>query len=388
MPTPAVEAPLELRTSRGGVELGFVLTGGELLLVARERSAVWPVEILRDGQAEVRLPDGSVVGGATELLSDPASVRGVLDRFRSKYGDARFARWYDHPARIVRVTLGTAPVGPSAGSYGRWIEAEFDSIAEEYDRHILGNEVNRLLRDRSLARLRSVFARPASLLDVGCGSGMETLPMLRDGHQVTAVDVSQRMLDVVRRKAAAEGLGERLRCVHLRARDLATLARSGEDPRFDGAYSTYGALNCEPDLGPFARGLAGLLAPGAPFVAGVYNRWCLFEVAAYAVTGQPRRAMGRWRNPVRVGSSRFCVDVFAYSVPTFERRLFPFFVPVSVEGVPVTLPPSDLSPYLRKLGRRLEVWARWDRSLGGRWPWRYVGDHFLATFVRAPGAAV
>jgi len=33
-----------------------------------------------------------------------------------------------------------------------------------------------------------------------------------------------------------------------------------------------------------------------------------------------------------------------------------------------------------------ERFARWDRAVGGRWPFRLLGDHFLMTLRRRPEA--
>jgi SAM-dependent methyltransferase len=45
-----------------------------------------------------------------------------------------------------------------------------------------------------------------SVLDVGCGSGALALPLARAGHDVVGVDFSPGMLDVLRRRAAADDL--------------------------------------------------------------------------------------------------------------------------------------------------------------------------------------
>jgi SAM-dependent methyltransferase len=45
-----------------------------------------------------------------------------------------------------------------------------------------------------------------SVLDVGCGSGALALPLARAGHDVTALDFSAGMLDVLRQRAAADDL--------------------------------------------------------------------------------------------------------------------------------------------------------------------------------------
>src|ERR1700686_4538085 len=217
---------LLLSTGRGPVPLGFAEDSEAVYLVARERSADWPIEILRRGSAELLLPRGLEIGSA-ELVTEPDQRERILDLFRTKYGPERYARWYDHPSRVLRVrTSGVRPMITSGEPhYYDWLQSEFDNVAEDYDHHITGNRMNRLLRDRSLARLRPMFRGAPSLLEVGCGSGMETLPLLREGHEILAVDISDRMLEVVRKKARAEGLSERLRTRHLPARELGTLQK-------------------------------------------------------------------------------------------------------------------------------------------------------------------
>jgi SAM-dependent methyltransferase len=378
---------LELTTSRGTVPLGFVADGPSIYLVARERSARWPVVALREGSARVRL-GGADARGPVTLLVDPVVKREVLERFRAKYGEAQFARWYDRPSRILRLdrTAGSTAEAPAATDYVEWLTAEFDNIADEYDHHILDNPINRLLRNRSLAQLRPTFRSAPLLLEIGCGSGTETLPLLEEGHEILCVDISARMLDVVRTKARAAGVSERLSTRVLRASEIGALVRDVGPGRFDGGYSTYGALNCEGDLGPIPPALHELLGPGSRFVAGVFNRWCLTEAVGYTLAGHPRRALGRTQNPVRVGSSRFCIDVWAYSAAEIERRFAPWFRQVRLEAVTSLLPSSELAVYVGKFSRRFDRLAAWDRAWGSRWPLRRLGDHFLATFVRSEPA--
>ena len=377
--------PLQLRLPGGSVPLGFVQEAGVVYLVARSRSAQWPVEILRDGRAALDL-SGQAEIGTPELITDPGERVRILQLFRAKYGTDLFARWYDQPARVLRVVLGTASGGGGAGSnaYYDWLRAEFDNVAEDYDRHITGNRINLLLRNRSLSVLTHRFAGARRILEIGCGSGMETLPLLEQGHEILAVDISARMLDTVRRKAQQAGVSERLATRELAARDLERLIEDGERGSFDGAFSTFGALNCEPNLSQVPGTLFELLKPGAPFLAGVYNRWCLFEMAGYSLTLQPRRALGRRRNPVRVGSSRFCVDVYSYSVPELLGLFRPSFRAERIEGVPVLLPPSDLVAYADRFERSFDRFAAWDARVGARWPFSWLGDHFLILFARRP----
>ncbi len=381
-PPPDGPSNLELELPSGVLPLGYVAEGETIYLAAKDRASRWPTWALREGSVSLRISERRV-RSPVALITDPVEKSRVLDLFRTRYGEQQFNRWYANAARVLAVTPNDRrPTGRPRDAYHDWLAAEFDNVADDYDRHITGNRINRLLRDRSLAELRRTFEGVHRLLEIGCGSGMETLPLLREGHEILCVDISERMLEVVREKARSEGLSERVETRKLAAAELPRLLDEFGRGAFDGAYSTYGAMNCEADLRPFAPALAELLRGAARFVAGVYNRWCLFELVGYGVTGRWSRAVGRARRPIPVGASRFCVDVYSFSAPEFARLFEPWFTVVRLEGVPVVLPPSDLVHYADRFASGFEDLSRLDARMGARWPFNRLGDHFLMTMAR------
>lgn len=377
---------LELSGHRG-VPLGFVQEGDAIYLIAKERTALWPVEILRSGVAVLDLENARLTG-AVGLVTDKEERARVLGVFLTKYGTERFHSWYEHPYRVLKVE--TRPAGPAVlstegqpGRYYTWLTDEFNNVAWEYDKHILGNPINRLLRDRSLVCLRRSFAHRKHILEIGCGSGTETLVLLKEGHEVTAVDISPTMLEVIRGKARAEGVSERLRTVHLPAREVGELLAELGEGAFDGGYSTYGALNSEPGIREVPRSLHRLLKPSSVFIAGVYNRWCLFEMVGYLLRGKWGRAWARMRADIPVGGSRFCIDVYSYSAMEMSRIFRPYFRTLGVEGVTVVLPPSDLVRYLDAWAPEPERMYRLDARVGRIWPLCNLGDHYLLSLQRS-----
>ena len=77
----------------------------------------------------------------------------------------------------------------------------FDRIAEYYD--ALHEDVDYAaectLLERTFARI--LHRRPASLLDLGCGTGSHALVLAERGYEVTGIDASAAMLRVARGKA-------------------------------------------------------------------------------------------------------------------------------------------------------------------------------------------
>jgi SAM-dependent methyltransferase len=76
----------------------------------------------------------------------------------------------------------------------------FDSVAEEYDSSLPAHVVEHYLRKRTEFVARH-HPPPARLLDVGCGTGALAARLAGSGYDVTGVDPSDRMLEVMRRRA-------------------------------------------------------------------------------------------------------------------------------------------------------------------------------------------
>lgn len=72
---------------------------------------------------------------------------------------------------------------------------------------------------------------PGRALDVGCGSGRDSVYLAKRGWQVTAVDAVEKALAAAQQRAADERVE-----VHWVTGDVAQLARLGLEPGYDLLY--------------------------------------------------------------------------------------------------------------------------------------------------------
>jgi len=94
------------------------------------------------------------------------------------------------------------------------IQQMFDDIAPSYDRlnHLMSLDVDKWWRRRALKEI--VDGTPQQILDVACGTGDSTIAIAQaagSGSRVTGVDISEGMMALVMRKAAHEGVHDRIR---------------------------------------------------------------------------------------------------------------------------------------------------------------------------------
>ena len=372
---------LELHLDNYKVELAFCFNGNRIFLIASDYNARWPSILMRKKWAEVGVSEYKLTG-VPHVVGKEEDKKFILGIFKEKYGTNYFEKYFLNPGKIITINLGENR--PVNDNYYSWLEEEFDSVAYNYDKHIFGNRINTLLRDRSVEFLTKYLPKKSRILEIGCGTGAETMKLIRDGHEVVAVDISSNMLNILYEKARKEKLSDNLITLKLRASMIDQVIKRFDDGYFDLTYSTFGALNCEPSIEVIPEYLFRLLKKDGYFIAGVYNKFCLSETVIDLVTLRFNRLLWRIKNPIKEGRSRFCLDIYSFSYPEFISLFSPFFTPVSTIGVPVLLPPSNFHRLIDGFGSRYEILKSIDKSLSRLWPFKFLGDHFLVALKRKP----
>lgn len=150
---------------------------------------------------------------------------------------------------------------------GLWEYVNSTVVAEDYDNYFAENRLFEL-DEQVLARH---FTRPGSLVaDLGCGTARALVPLVRAGMRGLAVDLSQKMLSVVRRKVLHENLA--IHCLLANLVEFDCIA----DESIDYAMCLFSTLGMIRGRENRRRALAGVfraLKPGGVFVLHVHNRW-------------------------------------------------------------------------------------------------------------------
>jgi SAM-dependent methyltransferase len=264
----------------------------------------------------------------------------------------------------------------------------FDALAPAYDEAYgpQENEVMAWMRRESLELLQKTFPEGSRLLEIGCGTGAEAVALARAGRTVLATDLSPRMASLAHAKAAAARVEDRVAGLAVPAAGVGLLRPSRP---FDGAYASFGALNCEPDLPGLAASLSRLIGPGGAFVCSVMPPCCPFEVAWFLLHGRPSAALRRFRRDWQAADIGPAPDGARLSVPTrylslrdLRRAFEPEFAFQQAMSLGLLLPPPYLDPVFRQRPRLFSALEPLERILRTRWPWRAWGDHVAVVFRR------
>jgi SAM-dependent methyltransferase len=262
----------------------------------------------------------------------------------------------------------------------------FDRLAADYDT-LAGGEIFRVLRARTHREFARCFTQHSRVLEIGCGTGVDTRFLATSCRYVVACDPSEEMVSRTLRRLTHDGLDTRVTVMPCGLQDVQSYleALAPHEP-FDGIISNFGALNCVPDLAPLGALTRRHLRPGGVVLLGVMTRVCVMEVLYFALTGRLHLA-GRRR-----GGGAVAVQVAGVSVPTYyhrvgdvRRALGSDLRRAGTQGLGVIIPPPYLEPRWRALPPRVRAAiAGVDSLLASRPPFNRVGDHVLLRFVKEP----
>lgn len=265
----------------------------------------------------------------------------------------------------------------------------FTRYAPLYDAEQKVNSLARWTRARNLQVLARAFRPGDRVLEIGCGTGEEALFLASRGVSVLATDAAEGMIDIVRGKLLAAGGSDEAGGVTTRvvaARDIGSLVGEYGRASFSGAYSSFGPLNCEPDLRPVVGALAELVRPRGKVVISLLNRFCAWETAWHLARLKPGAAFRRWGGyaeaTVRASWGDERVPVYYWTPGEVERLFRPAFTPVRRMALTWALPPPYLERLVKYTPSIFRLLERIERRSASKWPLNSIGDHVLLETVR------
>jgi SAM-dependent methyltransferase len=260
----------------------------------------------------------------------------------------------------------------------------FDRLAGQYDA-IAHGEIFRSLRDRTHAAFTRRIEAGWRVLEIGCGTGLDTAFLAARGVHVVACDPSEEMVSRTLRRLAHERLEDRATVLLCGLDDLAAYLDALAQPAgFDAVISNFGALNCVEHLAPLRAIAHRYLRGGGVMLLGIMGRTCAIEAIYFAATRRPalaRRRSGHGAVPVTVAG--VSVPTFYHRVGDLRRALGHDMVLLQVEGIGVAIPPPYFEPrwqaipaFVRRLVTRVD-------GAVSAWPvFNRVGDHLLLHFAK------
>ncbi|EGW39711.1 class I SAM-dependent methyltransferase [Desulfosporosinus sp. OT] len=220
-----------------------------------------------------------------------------------------------------------------AEGYDAWYDTELGSVSDQVERHLA----------------QSMFKAPGpKVLEIGCGTGQYTGWLVKEGYEVTAVDISIEMMALAQKKIAViEENTDHAKPVHWWHADITEIFDQLET--YDGIFSVT-AFEFIPEPENVLKILFSHLKPGGCLMIGlIAGRSAWSEYYAEAACNNPTSVFAR---AALYTKEEICSWQIGVSVEIGECLFFPPNVQTTTEA---------LSLEVKRKGNPGFVVAKWVR---------------------------
>ncbi|HTY82482.1 MAG TPA: class I SAM-dependent methyltransferase [Dehalococcoidales bacterium] len=103
------------------------------------------------------------------------------------------------------------------------IQAYYDQRIDREDGRLAAHQLE---RDMTWRYLDKYLPSRGKILELGAAAGAYTIPLAKRGYNITAIDLSPKLLEICRQKVIEEKLEKQVTCLVADARDLSKVGRS------------------------------------------------------------------------------------------------------------------------------------------------------------------
>ncbi len=244
-----------------------------------------------------------------------------------------------------------------------------DNISVNYDKLIEENPSTIIVRDLFHQRLINTFQRGSKVLELGCGTGIDTVFAASKGITVTAVDISEKMIGIAKTKSEKAGLKNvsYINC------DMENIVPAVKSTKFDGVFSDFNGVNYVNDPVQFALNISEILNPGGRVIFTMLNRFCLQEVFYNLLKLDPVQAY----RAVFKRKEILLTDVRLYFPGQFSRFFSGKFTLERITGTGFLLPPHSFFGLYHKMRAAIPLLKKVENLVGSRFPFYNISDHYI-----------
>ncbi len=254
----------------------------------------------------------------------------------------------------------------------------WDFYAPTYDERKRSADFLRVI---NLKILKSFFSPGQNILEIGCGTGTESIEMIKYGCNLILTDISFEML-----KVASDKILKLENLPHDRKPKFINLPAEYIDSfkiKFDGAYASFGVLNCISDINSFFQKLYNILKPNSFFITSVINRWYWGDFIFFmlGITNYLRKRLKGW-GYITLDGKEYDAIARYYSIKDIKNFSKNFFSIKKCFALPFLLPPAYLKP-TERLPQKFFNWLTKVESLiYHRFPFKYFGEQIVIVLQR------
>lgn len=244
----------------------------------------------------------------------------------------------------------------------------FDKI---YSENLLSEYMRKKFREELLK-----FARPESrILELNCGTGMDTIYLASKGFDIVATDNAPGMLAKISEKVKALNLEHKVHVVPCDFEQIGNLQQG----TFDHIYSNFSGLNCTRNLADILQQLKPLLNPGGKVSLVLMPMVCPWELIMIC-KGMFRTAFRRFgKNGANARIENVHFRTWYYNPSYVKRVTREDYDVLSLKGICITVPPPFIENFVERYPKLFAMLERLDKKIEYHFPFTYCCDQYMIT---------
>ena len=256
----------------------------------------------------------------------------------------------------------------------------FTRQAPVYDDYEVDNENLKRVRNEIYKHVLR-FIRPTDkILEINAGTGTDAVFFAQNGYRIHATDVAAGMVEVIKEKAKAKGLEEKLTTQQL---SFTELSPAVEKP-YAYCFSNIGGLNCIPDLTQFTEQLPLALPPGGVVTIVIMPRLCPWEWLEL-FRGRAKVAFRRLQKGGAVVSPKgIPYHIYYFSPSNVIKAFAPKFRLLKLQSLSLFAPPMDRKQFPKRHPQLYKFFVALDNLFTHRFPFNRLGDFLIFSFRYEP----
>jgi len=255
------------------------------------------------------------------------------------------------------------------------INEAFSKQSLNFDTDDLQNRLLQAMRSQVYSHVSKFIKKPSRILELNSGTGIDALHFVQEGHSVHASDLSDGMIERIKKKINHFHLQDRLSFQQLSYDQLDQL----RGQKFDFAFSNFGGLNCIDDLTKVTKNLRPILNPGGVVTWVIMPPVCIWEILG--VLKGNRNAFRRFnKNGVTAHLEGKYFQVWYHSLRSIKKAFGPNFKLIGVEGLAALSPPPHVTQFPMKHPTLYKGLQRVDAAVRNYFPFNRWADHIIVSF--------
>jgi len=261
------------------------------------------------------------------------------------------------------------------------VSEAFSRQSFSFDEIYENNPITLLMREKARNEVLKYIRPGAQMLELNCGTGIDTMFFARKGFEILATDNADGMLEQLSEKLQGTWLRDLVSLQKCSFNDLLQIGNQ----QFDYVFSNFSGLNCTNDLAGVLKDVDALLKPGGYFTFVIMPRICPWEIIML-LRNRKKMALRRFQKNGALAHIEGAYFSCYYYDPSFIiENMGSGYTLCSLTGLASLMPPPSMEYFPVKYPKLFSFLRKAEDVVCHIFPFNRWCDQYIITMRKATG---